>query len=175
MTLCVFFFSFFIVSVSHCLSRQINEDCNFTHETLVSLEMKNASLGSHPITEAGGGRGGEPLELNGPICAAALRFLNRKIIPDLFTWPCPSGYVILAGSLFLLSSLICVEQLWSDVRCRSGWPCQRGRVRMSGWTQTVFTLLLHSCIIYSQLLLHAQGTSKRRECYDDSPFFSHHI
>lgn len=76
-----FFLSFFIVSISHCLSCQINEDCNFTHETLVSLEM-NASLGSSPIKEAGGG---EPLELNAPICAAASRFLNRKTIPDLFT------------------------------------------------------------------------------------------
>ena len=74
MTLCFLLSPLFIV-----LSSQINEDCNFTHETLVSLEMNNASvhLVFYPVEEAGG----EPVELNRPICAAAgSSFLERRQI-----------------------------------------------------------------------------------------------
>lgn len=38
------------------------------------METNNASLGFDPIKEAGGG--GEPLELNCPICAAASSFVG---------------------------------------------------------------------------------------------------
>ncbi len=44
------------------------------HETLVSLEMNNASFGFDPFK---GAAGGEPLELNHPICAAASSFFGE--------------------------------------------------------------------------------------------------
>lgn len=61
---------FFIVSIIHRPNCRINEDCNFTHETLVSLEMKNGAVGSFSLDAAGRWA---LLVLNWPICTQAFR------------------------------------------------------------------------------------------------------
>lgn len=162
-----------------------------THETLVSLEMKNASLGFDPIKEAAGG---EPLELNRPICTAASSFLestNRFWIAKHF-W---SIYFTLTEQLYdLCSPFILAEPIdfyWTALiqHEMKNWVTLQAQRGEGEWMDAdgVYSppaLLVYrhpctpywspECIIYNQSLLHAEqrDIKAKGKPQRDYPFLS---
>lgn len=129
----------FIVSIIHCLKRQINENCNFTHETVLSLEMNNSSVNfvlSHQR---------KPLKLNHPICASNIYFFYGDWIEKHF-WtihitlteqlhdPCRS-FILLGPIEFHWTALI-----WDEMK---DWVTLQARGSQCGWMQNVFPLLVY--------------------------------
>lgn len=142
--------------------------------------------------EAGGG--GEPLELNHPICAAALRFfwVHKQVLIRqtsmiyllhldwVVVWSLQAVYSCWAH-WFVLKSF---DPTWNeglrDLAGSQRWGREDGRracllslPSLSTCTPGLSAYRRSECIIYNQSLLHAEETSKQRESRGERILFSH--